>query len=121
MSAAMARKTTPSRRDREIQAQVRIAAAMERVTAAEKRRPRTPFTLRLWHTLLAGIVGTIGGIYAFGWLYDNMPSTGTKISLYITAGLVGLVAIITVICSLGALDASWRNGLGDPWTRPDRS
>ena len=90
-----------------------FAALEERLSALERRKPKEPFVLALWHTLTAGLVVTAGTIYAIGWLYDNMASGGTKLSLYITLGLVFTVAIFTAICSLAGLED--RRGLRSPW------
>ena len=88
-------------------------ALEERLSALERRKPKEPLILRLWHTLTIGLVGTSGVVYAYGWVYDNLPSTGTKLSIYLTLGIAGLVSVITSVCSLGALDN--RRGLRSPW------
>jgi hypothetical protein len=90
-----------------------FAALEERLTALEKRKPKEPFALTLLHTFVAGLTGLVACIYAFGWMYDHLHDNGTRISLNIICGLTGLVALITAICSLAALED--RRGLTSPW------
>jgi hypothetical protein len=90
-------------------------ALEDRMTALERRKPREPFVLRLWHTFAVGVAGTATAIYAFGWMYDNMQATGTRMSLDITAALFGVIFLITGIVSLAGLEH--RDGLRSPWHR----
>ena len=54
-----------------------------------------------------------------GVIYDKFQPSGLKISLFLTAGLVGFILILTAISSLAALDSKWRkDGLGSPWRKP---
>jgi lipopolysaccharide export LptBFGC system permease protein LptF len=83
------------------------------------RAPKEPFQLRLWHTLFLSLSGIAGVVIAFGVIYDKFQPSGLKISLFLTAGLVGFILILTAISSLAALDSKWRkDGLGSPWRKP---
>jgi F0F1-type ATP synthase assembly protein I len=88
----------------------------ERVATLEKRKPRTPFVLRLWHTLVVGIAGVVGTIFAFGYVYDRMHhDSGLFLSTNLSIGLFGAIAVVTAIASLVGLDHSARDTLGAPW------
>jgi hypothetical protein len=90
-----------------------VQALELRVAMLEKRKPRSPFELKLFHTLTAGVIGVIGTIFAFGYVYDHMHDSGIRLSTYLTIGLFSLISGSAIIASLVGLDC--RNNLGSPW------
>lgn len=94
-----------------------FAALERRVTQVEKKQPRAPFTLRIWHTVWGGVIALLVTIFAIGRVYDSMKDCGTRVSIFIVLAIAGAVAAITVIASLAQLDPKQ---MSSPWGKADK-